>query len=304
MLQNKNGKRSISLAGRLFMASCIFLMGSIIYAHYAEPKPQDLVYAASEPQIASVESAQPAVPATPAVTPPVGENTAQYNQELNGLISQWVQSQPSTNQWGVAVKGLGNSGIEAGYAGDTTYEAASIFKLYLVYALSQKIPEEQWSTTKVEGERTLSECVKAMLERSDNACGIAVGDKLGWGRSQQVTKAAGYTHTNLNGLPITTTPNDTLKFLEDLYDGTTFTPQLKDEILGDMRNSIFKQGIVAGCAGCVVANKTGANNGYQHDVAVVGVDGKVFALSIFSKGGTFKQTAALTTLIQQYIRSH
>lgn len=71
-----------------------------------------------------------------------------------------------------------------------------------------------------------------------------------------------------------------------------------------MRNSTYRRGIVAGCLDCVVANKTGILNGYQHDVAIVQVDGKDFALSIFSKGGTFKQTAALTTLIQQFIRSH
>lgn len=305
MFQNKNGKRSVSFAGRLFLASCLFLMGSICYSQYASSKSQDHVYAAGVPQALGVDVALSTPPVRPTPPPqPVVDNTAQYNQELNDLIAQWVRSQPANNQWGVAVKGLSNTKIESNYGGDTSFEAASVFKLYLIYALSQKIPKEQWATTKVEGERTLNDCVKAMLERSDNVCGVAVGDKLGWFRAQQVSKAAGYAHTNLNGTPIMSTPNDTLKFLGDLYAGTTFTPQLRDEILGYMRNSTYRRGIVAGCADCVVANKTGILNGYQHDVAIVQVDGKDFALSILSKGGTFKQTAALTTIIQQYIRSH
>lgn len=280
-------------------------MGSICYSQYASSKSQDHVYAAGVPQALGVDVALSTPPVRPTPPPqPVVDNTAQYNQELNDLIAQWVRSQPANNQWGVAVKGLSNTKIESNYGGDTSFEAASVFKLYLIYALSQKIPKEQWATTKVEGERTLNDCVKAMLERSDNVCGVAVGDKLGWFRAQQVSKAAGYAHTNLNGTPIMSTPNDTLKFLGDLYAGTTFTPQLRDEILGYMRNSTYRRGIVAGCADCVVANKTGILNGYQHDVAIVQVDGKDFALSILSKGGTFKQTAALTTIIQQYIRSH
>lgn len=302
MLQKQNGRRSISLAGRLFMASCLFLLSAIFYAQYSTSKPQDIVYADSPPQVTQLESI-PAATVAPA-SQPVVDNTLQYNHELNSLITQWVQAQPSNNQWGVAVKGLSGTTIETSYGGDTSFEAASIFKLYIIYALSQKIPQEQWATIKIEGERTLNDCVKAMLERSDNACGVAVGDKLGWLRSQKVSKAAGYVHTNLNGLPITTTPNDTLKFLSDLYAGTNFTPQLRDEILGHMRSSVYRQGIVAGCADCTVANKTGILNGYQHDVAIIQVDGKDFAVSIFSKDGTFRQTAALTTLIQQYIRSH
>lgn len=303
MLQKQNGRRSISFAGRLFMASCLFLLGSIIFAHYYGSKSQDIVYAASMPNIPSIEKSLTPVAAQP-VTPTSVDLTAQYNQELTGLIAQWVQSQPTTNQWGIAVKGLANTSVEASYSADTSFEAASIFKLYLIYALSQKIPQDQWAATKVEGERNLNDCVKAMLERSDNACGVAVGDKLGWSRSQVVSKAAGYTSTNLNGQPITTTPNNTLSFLADLYAGKTFQPQLREEILGHMRNSIYRQGIVAGCPDCSVANKTGILNGYQHDAAIVQVDGKDFAVSIFSKGGTVKQTAALTTLIQQYIRSH
>lgn len=281
------------------------MAGSICYSQYASSKYQDHVYAASVPQALGVEVALSTPLVRPAPDPvPIVDNSAQYSQELNDLIAQWVKSQPINNQWGVAVKGLSITKIESGYAGDTSFEAASVFKLYLIYALTQKIPKEQWATTKVDGARTLNDCVKAMMERSDNDCGVAVGDKLGWYRAQQVIKAAGYTHTNLNGMPITSTPNDTLKFLDDLYGGTTFTPQLRDEILGYMRNSTYRRGIVAGCLDCVVANKTGILNGYQHDVAIVQVDGKDFALSIFSKGGTFKQTAALTTLIQQFIRSH
>ena len=279
-------------------------MSAICYAHFSNAQASNLVYADSSSSFHRFEVPNIKPPVRVETAPAVVDNTPQYNAELNGIIAGWVQAQPKTNQWGVAVKGLANTNLEASSGGDTVFETASVFKLYLVYALSQRIPEDQWATTMVDDKRSLADCVKAMLERSDNACGIAVGNKLGWSKAQANVRTGGYTHTNLNGMPITSTPNDTLKFLDDLYNARNVTPQLRDEMLGYMRSSIYRQGIVAGCPDCVVANKTGNLDGVTHDVAIIQVDGKDFTLSIYSKGGTQKQIAALTTIIQQYVRSH
>lgn len=304
MFQNKNGKRSVSFAGRLFMASCLFLLGSICYAHFSKVDPSNYVYAASEPKVSDIKISE--IPATPAPAPPPApvDINAQNNAELNAQIASWVQSQPSTNQWGVAVKGLANTTTDAGYGADTLFESASIYKMYLIYALSQRMPRDQWDSVKVDGGRTITQCVNAMLIRSDNPCGTSIADKIGWSRAQADIRAGGYSHTVINRIPITSTANDTSKFLQELYAGTNFTPQLRDEMLASMRKSIFRQGIVAGCPGCSVANKTGNLNGYLHDVAIIQVDGKDFALSIFSKNGTQKQIAGITSIIQQYVRSH
>lgn len=307
MLQKQNGKRSVSFAGRLFMASCLFLMASIIYAHFSKVDQSDYVYAASQTQKSEVEiPTTPAPPPAPAPAPPPApvDLSAQNNAALNAQIARWVQSQPAGSQWGIAVKGLANSSIDAGYGADTSFESASIYKLYMIYALAQRIPRDQWDATKVEGERTIKQCVSAMLISSDNPCGVAIGDKIGWSRAQANVRAAGYSHTVVNQRPITSTAKDTLKYLEDLYSGKTFTPQVRNEMLSDMRSSVFRQGIVAGCPGCSVANKTGNLNGYLHDVAIVQADGKEFALSIFSKGGSQRQIAAITNVIQQYVRAH
>lgn len=305
MLLKQNGKRSVSFAGHLFMASCLFLVSSICYAHFSKVNQSNYVYAASEPKFSEVKAPEPPAPPAPAVTPPpVVDLTAQNNAELNAQIAAWVKAQPASNQWGIAVKGLVNSTVDASYGADTSFEAASIFKLYLIYALSQRIPRDQWDSIKVDSDRSITECVSAMLIRSDNACGESIGNKIGWSRVQANIRTAGYSHTVINRTPITTTANDTQKFLGDLYAGTTFSPQVRDEMLASMRNSVFRQGIVAGCPGCSVANKTGNLNGYLHDVAITQVDGKDFTLSIFSKGGTQKQIAGVTSLIQQYVRSH
>jgi hypothetical protein len=178
-----------------------------------------------------------------------------------------------------------------------------MFKLYMVYALSQSVPQDQWDQPLPGDGRTINQCVEAMMIRSDNPCGIAMGNWLGWSKAHALAHKAGYTNTVLNLSPVKTSAGDALKFMVDLYNGTNFTSDLRQRIINDMHKSVYRYGIVAGCPDCYVANKTGEANGYNHDAAIVTVDGKTFALSIFSKNGSTRQIADLTRQIQQFIRS-
>lgn len=231
------------------------------------------------------------------------DHSAENNAELQALIEKWVKSNSNYSQWGIAVQGLKNTSIEASIQGETIFESASIYKLYVIYALSQKVPESQWVQTLPGDYRTIGQCVDAMLIRSDNACGVALGNWLGWSKAQKIINDAGYSHTILNLSPVRTTVSDTLNFMSDLYKGKTFSAELRQSLINDMQKSVYRKGIVAGCPGCKVANKTGQANGYNHDAAIVTVGGKTFALSIFTNGGSTRQIAEITQKIQKYISS-
>jgi len=245
---------------------------------------------------ASLDNVAPPAPAV--------DLSAQYNDELKNLIADWVTKQPQPTEWGVAVQGLVNTNISTSFQGEKSFQTASIYKLYMIYALSRLVPQSQWSRTLPGDHRTIDTCVSAMLMRSDNPCGMAMGNWLGWVKAEQLIKKAGYNHTVIDEVPLGSTALDTNKFMTDLYNGVTFGPALRDRMINDMKKSIFRTGIVAGCPGCSVANKTGNLKGYNHDSAIIEVDGRTFTLTIMSKGGSFAEIASLTRLIQQYIRSH
>jgi len=295
------GRERASFGSRILLVSCIFLLAALVFANFSKQFKIGHASAASSTQTLVRDESPLTIPKTisqPAASP-------DSNAELSQIITQWMQKQPGSQQWAASVRGFSGTSVSASYQADNEFESASIYKLYLTYALTKIVPSNTWSTTQVPGDgRSYADCVTAMMQRSDNACGAAIGQAIGWDQAQETSRTAGYTHTMLNGVPQTTTPNDTLQFLQDLYTSKTFSSDVRQQILSAMQHSIFRQGIVAGCPDCNVANKTGIMDGYDHDAAIIQVDGKDFGLVIFSKGGSTNQIADLTKLIQQYIRSH
>ena len=301
-MKTKTSGYIVILAASLMLAGFVFYFFAIAPANQLGQSNKAL--AATINQSVTTQPTPAVAKVASSVVTAETDNTAEYNKELAGLISNWAKDQPAYGHWGIAVRGLNGTTLEASYQGDTVFQSASIYKLYMIYALSQTVPTSQWSQKTPGDYRSINDCVAAMLERSDNACGTAISNWLGWVKSQAKIEKAGYTHTTLDLSPVSTTANDTLKFMADLYNGVTFKPELRQTMIDDMQKSIFRHGIVAGCPDCTVANKTGNLNGYDNDAAIVTVDDKTFALSIFSKGGNGRQIATITSLIQNYIRSH
>lgn len=297
------GRERASFGSRILLVSCLFLLCALALANFSKHQNSNFVYAASVADTKTTKQPEPAPLIIPKTMPSIDED-ATKNAELSRLITDWVQAQPSSQQWGVAVKGFVGTSINASYGADTSFQSASIYKLYVTYALSKIMPSSQWSATVPGDTRTYNECVVAMMQKSDNPCGDSIGDSLGWSRVNSLARAAGYNHTKLSEVPLMTTPNDTVQFLQDLYTGKNFSSDVRDQIITAMQHSVFRSGIVAGCPDCNVANKTGILNGYNHDVAIIQVEDKDFGLAIFSKDGSVQQIAALTKLIQQHVRNY
>lgn len=237
--------------------------------------------------------------ASGAVLPAVSDR----DEDLQSLISTWAANHPKA-EWSVDVERL-DTNQQALYRAEQQYDPASIYKLYSYYALAQKTPFSQWSAIKTfsgEGGHTLRECADSMIRASDNDCGEAVGNQVGWSYTDYVDKKAGFTQTILNrqkgGY---STTEDTALFLKKLEQGTLLHGDERDQLLASMKGQKYRSGIPAGCSGCETFNKTGDRDGYLHDAAIIHNDGHDYVLVIFSKGGSYKEIADLTRQVNKFI---
>jgi beta-lactamase class A len=243
----------------------------------------------------SYQTPQAVAQATAEVSASTGDD-----EVLNQAIEAWVL-QRAGQKWGVAIHDLKGKQV-AGYNTTTTFDSASIYKLYLLYPLLEKVPLEKFATTKllVNGQpKTLHECVDLMLRVSDNPCAESIGYYIGWSRVDSSLQKAGFRSTHLNmetGQPVTT-PADTASYMTALYEGKLIDQASMEYIFSILGAQKFRQGIPAACNECVVMNKTGELPGILHDTAVVKVGDKPYVISIFSQNGRFSDIADLTKTI-------
>lgn len=223
--------------------------------------------------------------------------------ELQPLLDKWVAQHPK-QKWGIVAKSVSGPSFEARINPDKEFESASIYKLFLVLPLFNQIAVEHHKNINVTvngGQKSIATCVDLMLRLSNNECGKALGYYLNWNNADETLKRGGFSHTVFKeSNNLRTSAGDTASFMEAL-NGDMFNRAAKDTIMRSLREQRWRDGIPAGCPGCIVANKTGSLDNVMHDAAIVQYKGGTYVLTIFSEGGSFKQIAELTGQIQQKI---
>jgi beta-lactamase class A len=232
---------------------------------------------------------------TPAVVAPI--STAPDTNNLQTEIDAWIRAHKGVD-WAVSVEKL-DGGLSASVNPDQVFSLASIYKLFLLQPLAQKIPSSQWSTTKIES-KTYASCVDAMLRVSDNACAEAIGASLGWTKAQNYLRSLGYGKTTFLADTTTGTVNETAALLKNLYQSEGFDELARTSALQAMLAPKKTEGIRHGCDGCTVYNKIGDLAGYHNDAAIIEKNGKAYSVVIFSKTGSWEQIAELTKIISAH----
>lgn len=235
---------------------------------------------------------------------PISQNASLENiVDLQPVIDAWVTEHPG-QKWGIVAKSMTGPTFDAKSNPDRQFESASIYKLFLTLPLFLQIPVEQQGNINlsVNGvQKSIATCVDLMLRLSNNECGDSIGAYLNWKKADEALKRGGFTHTSFNQRDsLKTSAGDTANFLESL-NGDMFTRNAKEVIMRSLREQRFRDGIPAGCPGCITANKTGQIDNVMHDAAIVQYKGGSYVLVIFSENGNFKQIAQLTGQIQQKI---
>ena len=187
--------------------------------------------------------------------------------------------------------------------GDKQYHPASTYKLFVAYGVIKRIEANQWKWNDQVNGTSVDECLTRMIVNSDNACAEAFAEKIGgWGVVQVDVKATGATGTNLNlGEPVGTV-KDQVVFLAKLQNNQLMKQENRDKLLALMKRQQYRAGIPAGVK-FEVADKVGFLGANLHDSGLVYTSHGVYALSIYSSGGSWGSIADAARRIEALLAS-
>ena len=178
------------------------------------------------------------------------------------------------------------------------FRTASTYKLYVAYSTLKRVEAGTWKwSDQIQGGRNLEKCFDDMIVRSDNPCGEALLNKVGFRPLTDEMKALGLTNTSFVGTIPETSAGDLTTFMGSLESGQILGSDSRSRLLGALKRNIYRQGIPAGANG-QVANKVGFLDGLLHDAAIIyGPTGPI-VLSIMSDGSSWATLADLTKQIE------
>jgi beta-lactamase class A len=301
-LEHAPNYRNLILAA--ILVSVVFFAGTgaivnVIAKQSIQYQPNVSSDAPSLPRLPNLpEQQKPA--STPAVSAPVAAKDS--TAKVQAVLNSWAATH-SSQQWSVAIQGLEEDKTQASINADAKYDPASVFKLYFTYTLFQNYSLSSLSNNFVNvdgrGSVSMKDCLDLMIKNSDNPCGVAMGNKIGWGKTTKALKAIGILNTDLNSMSgLSTTAGDMNLFLQQLASGKLIQPDAQQYLLSIMQVQKYRSGIPAGCNDCTVADKTGDLGFVRHDVAIVQYPGGSYTLAIMTNGAPYSQIAQLTSQIQ------
>lgn len=172
---------------------------------------------------------------------------------------------------GIVVKDL-KTGATASVNADASMTSASLYKLFVAQQVMGRIDAGSLTYGASAGGgsgRNVVDCLTVMINVSDNTCGRALGEGLGWGSQDAALKAAGYSATSLAS-PQRTSAHDVAFMLERLYRGTLNSPSANARLLDLLKDQRVNNRLPVGLpSGTVIAHKTGDLEGFMHDAGIV-----------------------------------
>lgn len=216
---------------------------------------------------------------------------------LQAMIAQWASEQ--SGRWGVVARDLAGKGMDADYRAGDDFVTASTFKIYLAYAVLHKVETGQMSLAAATDQGlSVGGCIEEMIVRSTNACATSLFNMAGWNYVHDLIRGQ-FPNTSMANSASKdnekhTTPADTASFLTLLQKGQLINAEHTDVLLGYMKRQIYRDGIPAGSAGSVVADKIGFYLSYKHDAGIVYSPRGTYVLSVYSSGGNWSQIADLS----------
>ena len=219
---------------------------------------------------------------------------------LQALIQDIANEKPNM---AIAITELDGQRRSLSANGDRTFHPASTYKLFIAYGVIKRVESNQLKWTDSINGSTVDECLTRMIVNSDNACAEAFGAAFGgWGGVQKDVKATGATGTNLNLPEPVATVKDQVLFLQKLQGGQLMKTENRDKLLALMKRQQYRAGIPSGVK-FEVADKVGFLAGNLHDSGLVYASHGVYALSIYSTGGTWGDLADAARRIEALLAS-
>ena len=182
----------------------------------------------------------------------------------------------------------------AARAADRPFTSASLYKLFVAHAVLDLVDRGEVALDDPVPGSALSvrDALTAMLSRSDNASGAALGAWLGWAELEEFAQGHGFPATTFDPdtgiegvVAMTTTPADVAALLERLRRGELLSPAssaLFRQLLADQQlDYALPSGLSPGTA---FAHKTGLLEDVSHDAGLLTVDGREYVVVVMTDG--------------------
>ncbi|MFP4133363.1 MAG: serine hydrolase [Halothece sp.] len=222
----------------------------------------------------------------------IGSALEKKQTELEQILKQYQEE--ITPESGAVVIDLDDQ-VKATSNEDHQFVAASLYKLFVAYAIYEKIEQGEISDEqKVPNSSfTVEACLQAMITVSDNKCGVELGNLVNWTQLDQKLENEGYTQTKLDNYDENgdldgdkkTSAGDVAKLLSNLAQGKLLNPEHTDDFLANLkkqqRNDRLPQGLPRNAD---VAHKTGELEDYRHDAGIIREGEKQYIVVMLTAG--------------------
>jgi beta-lactamase class A len=250
-------------------------------------------------QAALFENKTATIEAKVSAIAPKEDVTSTYSATQKGLQA-YLTSLASKNSMNISVRQLDGAGWSASARAGDTVVSASTYKLFVAYALFERIKQGafKWDDTMLD--TTISGCFDRMIVRSDNACAEKFIDMMSRATIDSILSAHGFssaTRFNVAHAAQTTSASDLVRLLMGLNDGSLIGGDDRTKLLADMSRQIYRQGIPSGSRGSV-ADKVGFLDEVLNDAAIVSTPRGTYVVSIMTRNSSWAEIAAITKKIE------
>jgi hypothetical protein len=224
------------------------------------------------------------------------------NSELEAAVKNELNELGPDDSWSVYIYDLkDDSSVQI--SSDKTLDAASLYKLFLIEYLEQKLPYDAWVNTWLT-DKSVADCVYDMLRASDDPCSEDLGNYLNLEAVDNFNQLNDYKNTSFAGHSgKQTSAADVGKLFVGLKKGQILSDNARRFVFDALYQQDIKRGIPKGCGGdCRTANKQGELSDIAYDAGIVTHGKRNYALVIMSQGGSFKQISGLAETIDDYLR--
>lgn len=224
------------------------------------------------------------------------------NSELEVIVNNALDEFASDSPWSVYVYDLkDDSSVQIN--SDKALDSASLYKLFLIEYLEQKLPYDEWANTWL-ADQSVADCVYNMLRASDDPCSEDLANYLNLEAVDNFNEINDYKNTSFAGHSgKQTTAADVGKLFVSMKKGQILSDNARRFVFDALYQQDIKRGIPKGCGeDCRTANKQGELSDIAYDAGVVTHGKRDYVLVVMSQGGSFKQIADLTKIIDNYLR--
>lgn len=238
-----------------------------------------------------------------ATLPPRTIYSRSYTNSTAGLQALLNDIAGERGNMAIAVTEIDGQRRNVSANGDRPFHPASTYKLFMAYSVIKRIESGQLKWEDQINGTSVDECMTRMIVNSDNVCAEAFNERIGgWSATQTDVRSIGMSGTNLNLPEPVGTVKDQVLFLQKLHAGQLMKNENKDKLLALMKRQKYRAGIPAG-VNFEVADKVGFLSGNLHDSGLVYSSHGVYALSIYSTGGSWDNIADAARRIESLLAS-